>query len=388
MKILHIGPIFPNSSSGHYNSMIGLAKGQVSRGCQVAILPSQPTRLTKEDIPKNIGLLPGPKKRHLNPWKLSREWIKIIKQDFGKPDVVNFHSVFIPFHCALAQLFREKDWPYVVTPRGPLSARALRVKSFKKKIGRLLFDNHFIKTSRAILALCKNEAKDIQTLYPDSKVFIMPNGIDESLLSLTSKLRAKKLNGFCEKKDLVIGFLGRIDVYHKGIDLLLSALKVLQCGDLGKNIRLLMIGPFSKPSDESQVKKLINSLKFPDRVMLTGPQYGDDKWEWLMVCDVFVHTSRYEGMPMAVLEAMTLGKPCLVTPGSNMQDIISACKGGWLCEESVDSIANTIGQIEPDELLKRGINARNYAKEHLTWSIVARQYMEKITKILNIKPLN
>lgn len=381
MKILHIGPVYSERASGPSESILGLAKGQVSIGCDVALLPSQPTKLSKENVPEGIILLPSPKKRHLNPWKISRSWLNTIIENFGRPDIIDIHDTFIPFQTSLAGLFKKENWPYVFTSRGGLSPLALNVKFFKKKLGSLLFLNHFIKNSKAIHALCENEAKDIQTLYPSSKIFIVPNGIDESLIDLSNQLAPVELNNFHKDNDLVIGFIGRIDVYHKGIDLLLLALGLLEKEKSDKKIGLLMMGPFHTFNDKRQVETLINSLKFPERVILTGPVFGEDKWKLLKACDIFVHTSRFEGMPMAVLEAMAFGKPCLVTPGSNMQDIISACNGGWLCEESPISIAQTITQIGQKEISKRGINARNYVKTHLTWPIVAQQYLEEINKI-------
>lgn len=381
MKILHVGPVYSNCASGPSRSILGLAEGQVSIGCGVALLPSQPTKLEKENIPKGIILLPSPKRRHLNPWKLPKDWLHIIIDNFGKPDIIDIHDTFIPFQVALAKLFRKEDWPYIFTPRGSLSPLALNVKSFKKKLGSLFFHNRFIENSKAIHALCENEANDIRRLYPQHKIFILPNGIEESLLYLSNQLAPMELKDFYKDEDLVIGFTGRINVYHKGVDLLLLSLNSLQDRELGKNIKLLIVGPFYTSHDKYQVKALINSLKFPDRVMIYGPAYGQEKWRLLKACDVFIHTSRFEGMPMAVIEAMAFGKPCIVTPGSNMQDIISDCNGGWLCEESVDSIANTIIQIEREEILRRGINARNYAKEHLVWPMIARQYIEEITRI-------
>jgi len=387
MKILHVSPVHSNRASGPSNSSLGLANGQASIGHNVALLPSEPPGISEKMIPESITLLPSPKVQHLNPWKLSKEWIKIIRENFGKPDIIDFHSTYILFQTALAELFINENWPYIFTPRGGCTRLAQGTKFFKKRIGNLLFFNHFVKNAKAIHALCENEAADIRLFYPNARIFITPNGIDENLLFLDFGLNAKELKGFRKGGDLVIGFVGRIDIYHKGIDLLLLSLKLLQGKGLGKDIKLLMAGPFYTPNDERRVKKLIRSLRFPERVLLTGPVYGEDKWRLLMACDVFVHTSRFEGMPMAVLEAMALGKPCIVTPGTNMQDIVSICNGGWLCDESIDSIANTLSQIEKEreEIFRRGINARSYVKEHLIWSIVAQQWIANVSEILNVR---
>ena len=62
-------------------------------------------------------------------------------------------------------------------------------------------------------------------------------------------------------------------------------------------------------------------------------------------------------------------------------------KGGWLCDESIDSIANTLFQIEKEreEIFERGINAKNYVKERLTWSMVAQQWIVNVSETLNVR---
>ena len=386
MKILHVGPVYSNRSSGPSFSILGLAKGQASIGCEVALLPSEPPGINGEEVGNNIVLIDGPKKRHLNPWKVSRKWVKIIRENFGKPDIINFHDTYIPFQTALAKLFIKEGWPYVFTPRGGLTRGAQGVKSLKKRAGNLFFFKHFVMNARAIHVLCENEAADARFFYPKANIFVVPNGIDEDHFLLSSRLNPKKLKGVRKEEDLVLGFIGRIDIYHKGIDLLLLSLKSLQERGLGKNIKLLMVGPFYTSNDEQQLRKLIGALRFPDNVILIGPVYGEEKWRLLLACDVFVHTSRFEGMPMAVLEAMAFGKSCLVTPGSSMQDIISGCNGGWLCNSSINSISDTLLRIynEKETIRERGKNAQNYAKSYLTWPLVAQQWLTNVHEILNV----
>ena len=386
MRILHVGPVYSNRSSGPSFSILGLATSEASIGCKVALLPSELPGINRKEVGNNIVLIAGPNKRHLNPWKVSKDWIKVIRENFGKPDIINFHDTYIPFQTALARLFIKEGWPYILTPRGGLTRGAQGVKSLKKRAGNLFFFKHFVMNARAIHVLCENEAADVRLFYPKANIFIVPNGIDEDLFLLSSRLNSKKLKGFRKKGDLVLGFIGRIDIYHKGIDLLLLSLKSLQDRGLGRNIKLLMVGPFYTPNDEQQVRKLIGTLKFPDNVMLTGPVYGDEKWRSLLACDVFVHTSRFEGMPMAVLEAMAFGKPCIVTPGSNMQAVISECNGGWLCDLSINSIADTLLMTceEKETILERGKNAKKYTQSHLTWPTLAQQWLINVHEILNV----
>jgi glycosyltransferase involved in cell wall biosynthesis len=353
-------------------------------GCKVALLPSGPYRVREKDFDNEIALIAGPMKEHLNPWRISHDWVKVVKRKFGAPDVINFHYTYSPFQTALAKLFLREGWAYVLTPRGGLTRCAQGIKPLKKKMGNLLFFKKFVTNAKALHVLCENEAADIDFFYPQVKTFIVPNGIDENLFILSSQLKKKKLQDFRKKEDIVFGFVGRISIYHKGIDLLLLSLKSLQDRGLGQNIKLLLIGPFYTPKDEQQVRNLIKSLRFPDNVMIAGPLNGNEKWRLLLSCDVFTHTSRFEGMPMAVLEAMAFGKPCLVTPGSNMQKIVSKCNGGWLCDSTIDSIIVTISKIYEERglIYERGINAKKHIKKNYSWSKIALEWTTNVRKIL------
>jgi glycosyltransferase involved in cell wall biosynthesis len=53
-------------------------------------------------------------------------------------------------------------------------------------------------------------------------------------------------------------------------------------------------------------------------VQLLGSRYGDEKIGLLGQLHVFAHTSHYEGLPTAVLEAVALGVPCVVTEATNL----------------------------------------------------------------------
>ena len=73
-----------------------------------------------------------------------------------------------------------------------------------------------------------------------------------------------------------------------------------------------------------------------------GGIYGDDKDQRLRKADLFILTSRYEGMPMGILEALSYGIPCIVTPGTNMADEISESNAGWVSSFNAQQIAETI----------------------------------------------
>ena len=85
-------------------------------------------------------------------------------------------------------------------------------------------------------------------------------------------------------------------------------------------------------------------------------------------------------MPNAVLEAISMGIPCLVTPQTNMGKIIEDADCGWVIDSCIDEIENfflSTENISKKELYKKGQNGIKYAKNYLEWEKVAiREFYE------------
>jgi glycosyltransferase involved in cell wall biosynthesis len=388
MKILHVGGIEPSRSAGGQNHSIrGLAAAQAELGHSVGLLSSLPlpSGVSMEEVP-GVYLLEGLHKPHYNPWLISHDWIERIRRDFGTPDIVNFHSTYIPFHTALARRCKQADWPYIITARGVMNSLALKVKRVKKSIANLLFFRSYVKNAAAIHALSSREAKEIQDLFKVKQIFTISNGVEDYLLEAREKLSPADLDDFRCPGDLMLGFVGRIDMYHKGLDLLLKAMAILKSQSGGFGCKLFVIGPFHRKRDERSFHSAVKSLGLKDDVKLLGPKYGEEKLRYFLACDVFVHTSRFEGMPMSVLEAMALGRPCLVTPGSNMGEVVHEC-GGWECKPNPRSIAETIKSIyeKRDSLGAIGEQSHKLMRSRFTWRQVAQQTSEEYLKLCDPK---
>ena len=384
MKILHVGPVNMKRASGLPRSILGFASAQVDLGLQVGLL--SPLPLTQDNSMKQIPgvrLLRSPYRTHYNPLFISHDWVKRIQTEFGTPDLVNFHSTYIPFNTALARRCKQAGWRYIITAHGVMGCRAQHVKRIKKTIANLLFFRSYVNHAEAIHAFTATEAEEIQKLFKVTKTIIVPNGIEDYLLEAPEKLIPADLGDFGHESDLTLGFIGRIDLYHKGLDLLLKAMAILISQQDAFKCKLFVIGPFHRKQDELSFYSTVESQSLRDYVKLFGPKFGDEKLRHFLACDVFVHTSRFEGMPMAVLEAMALGRPCLVTPKTNMADVVREC-GGWVCQAEPDSIADAIKDIYRSKVSLPAIGKRlqDLVRQRYTWSKVAHQLKAEYAKIL------
>ena len=385
MRILHIGPVKPLGSAGGPSvSIRSLAAAQAELGLHVGLLSSFPAPVgTSIEHTPGVHLLEGLHEPHYNPWLVSQSWIRRIQTEFGTPDLVNFHSTYVPFQIALAAKCRKLGWPYILTPRAGMTYLAQKVRWYKKSAGNLLFFRSCVRHAEAIHALCEREAEDIQSLFQVKRIITASNGVDDYLFEASTKLAPADLGGFAEDSDLILGFVGRIDMYHKGLDLLFKALALCKSDFPQFKYKLFIVGPIHTKQNEKSVHSLLESLDLRKEVRLLGPKYGQEKLRYFLACDIFVHTSRFEGMPMAVLEAMALKRACLVTPETNMADVVHEC-GGWVASTNPKSIAQAIMDIWRARTALGAVGKRlqDLARQRFKWSSVAQQLNEEYTEIL------
>ena len=151
-----------------------------------------------------------------------------------------------------------------------------------------------------------------------------------------------------------------------------------------KKFKLFIMGPYYRPNDETMLNEAIRKFDLKDDVLLVGTMFGKTKASYVLACDVFCYTSRFEGLPMAPLEAMALGRPCLVTPGSNVADIVARA-GGWTCNEDSKSIYDALQEIDKqsDSLKDRGNKAMRLMLQEFTWDKVAIKLKSEQEQILS-----
>jgi glycosyltransferase involved in cell wall biosynthesis len=122
----------------------------------------------------------------------------------------------------------------------------------------------------------------------------------------------------------VLAFVGRLD-RQKDPLLLLEALLPLMAADA--SLRLLMVGDGML---RAQVEAAVAAAGAEGRIVLTGACHGEEIATMLRAADLFVMSSAYEGMPIAVLEALASGLPVVSTPVGEVPSLLRNGANGWL----------------------------------------------------------
>jgi glycosyltransferase involved in cell wall biosynthesis len=208
-------------------------------------------------------------------------------------------------------------------------------------------------------------------------------------LELRTKLGASK-------DQIVLLTVGTVS-YKKGMDTLIKALYLLK-KQHNEQIILWIAGPEkaysgfgeSDPSVErfaQLVRKMVSNYGLDDVVVFKGEQ--SNIHEFMQAADIYVHPSKQEGQPNAVLEAMACGLPIVANliPGIT-DEIIQTGKFGYLvnCEETdVFSAALRVLIHNPSLCKRLGNNAREEILQHYDIARVADKYCELYDQLVQEK---
>jgi glycosyltransferase involved in cell wall biosynthesis len=153
----------------------------------------------------------------------------------------------------------------------------------------------------------------LSLIYPNTKSILIPYGFDTNIEMHYNPSNSKFIVGFC----------GRIDVYTKGLNELIEGFAMFR--NNVANAELWMIGDGDERGD---LEQLARDKGVEDSVIFYGSKYGNEKIDLLSKCHVYAAPSRNEGLPAAVLEAASIGIPCMVTEATNTGDSIREFDAG------------------------------------------------------------
>ena len=295
-----------------------------------------------------------------------------LTEPFSTPDIVVFHDMYSVDCLRIAEELNRRKIPYVILPHGALTSEAQSKKRLKKLVANLLLFNRFIHKAAALQCLSAREVA--KTKFRKHK-FVATNGIDID----------ERIKQSFNSDAIDILYIGRLDAQIKGLDLLIQAAAMCK-GKTDKKFKITMYGP-DYQGRYAAVQAMIAEHGVSDVVELNPPILGQEKQERLLAADIFIQTSRTEGMPMGILEALSYGLPCLVTEGTTLGEFIESNNAGWKCDTCAEDIADKIIQAcrETDRYAEKSRCARRAIEQNFAWSVVARTAVDEYSRILDGK---
>lgn len=161
--------------------------------------------------------------------------------------------------------------------------------------------------------------------YQKDKVFLLPNGADKTVFFSDESLRRNMRTqyGFTADNTVFISVARLASV--KDPVTLLQAFRNVWRGNSAA--RLVYVG---EGEERPKLENFIRQSGMEEAVLLAGEQR--DINAWLNMADAFVLTSVEESLPIALLEALRVGLPCVVTNVGDMPLWVEHGKNGFVCK--------------------------------------------------------
>lgn len=282
-----------------------------------------------------------------------------LKEECRTAQIIQTNSLWMYANFVTEFARRGTGAKSVIMPRGTLSAYALSISSWKKKLVSQIGQGTALRHADLFIATCEAEYRDIRNYGLRAPVAVIPNGIDVPCC-------LEKV----EKKKRVV-FLSRIHKV-KGVDILLDAWSQIEKQEALGEWTLSIVGPMNDYA--RQMVERAQSLGCA-RVEFTGAMKGAEKFNYLAESSLFVLPTHSENWGIAVAEALACGTPAICTKGAPWQGLETHHCGRWidLSEENLRQSMTDMMMLPAQQLAEMGQNGKQWVMHDFSWDEIARK---------------
>jgi len=215
----------------------------------------------------------------------------------------------------------------------------------------------------------REEAEGHSVLGPDARLRLIPNGVDRAHFAPEGPSATREVD------HPLIVCVGRLSE-QKGQDVAIRALALLS----DRTSRLRLVGGESTPGHRRQLEELATSLGVAERIEWRGPV--DDTAPEYRAADVVIAPSRWEGMSLASLEALSCGSAMVATDVSGSEALGSA--GLIVPREDPGALAGAIDGLlrDPGKRGALGLAARAQSRPYDV-SVTMRRNLDLWTDLVH-----
>jgi glycosyltransferase involved in cell wall biosynthesis len=336
--------------------MVALANAWVAEGAAVTLITLAPSHRDKYPLHaavQRVGLdVAAPSPHVLAALRNNAARVRSLRPALraAQPDVIVSFTTTVNLLVVLA----VAGWrvPVIVSERTFVGAHPPRAAW--RLLYRLLY-----RRAAAVVAQTRRGAADLEARL-ERPVLVIPNPVRELPLVVAPRLPRKPLR--------ILLASGRLDP-QKGFDILLDAYARIAAAHPDWRLRITGEG-----AQRAALTAQIDRLGLRDRVELAG--FDDDLAAAMREADLFVLSSRFEGMPNVLLEAMSLGLGCVSTDcETGPRELIEHGSNGWLVPVAdAPALAAALDALMSDEALRDRLGARavRVRETHSLASVFAR----------------
>ena len=282
----------------------------------------------------------------------------------GQIDAVHIHMSYKGSFYRKYAIFREckrSGVPCILHMHG--SEFKVFYSSANEKLKREIVE--FLEGSSAVIALGQAWSDFFESIAPRAKIIMLRNSVPFS--GYQERIKHEKFG---------IIYLGLL-VKRKGVADLIEGFHRFLAHSHSYNAKLYIAG--SGP-EEASLRQLTNELGLSSQVEFLGWVDESGKADLLTIGDVFALTSYNEGLPMALLEAMSVGLPPIVTRVGSVPEAVSTGVEGFLVTPgNIDEIANSLMELYDDDSLWRSCS--DAAQRKIDFNFNEAMYFRNLSQL-------
>jgi glycosyltransferase involved in cell wall biosynthesis len=311
----------------------------------------------------------------------SYDLLRWMSKNVARFDVVIVHGLW-QFHSVAAALACSRAGiPYLVYTHGMLMRNSLfndRLKLAKKAVYWTLVERWVLSAAAAVLYTSENEQNwsNVDYFRISCRVENIGNGIAIPI----EAAQYSASNATIQRSRIpTLLALGRLHPV-KGLDTLLKATHLL-----GDDAPLVLIAGTGDSKYEEFLRDLSKSLNLMNKVSFVGEVAGRQKWHLLATSWALVAPSLHENFGLAIVEALSVGTPAIVTNDVGIWQQIEIAGAGIAYRGGPDTLASVIQEFlrAPDECrLAMSENAKNCYVRHFSISAPAIKLIALIQSML------
>lgn len=366
---------FPPDYSGSGMQAARLARALSGRGVLVHVLTTRARRATADAVDTGGGTvvhrLRSPRSaRALDLWLgLRATWWLAVHRDW---DLLHIHS-FGYFAVFPTWIARWRHRPVIVKTT-LLGGDDPQTKATGRLGGAVLAA---YRSCRAVVALSETLAEALsRDGHFEGRIRTIPNGVDTDRFRPAGapERESERDRIGLPRASLCVVAVGALVRRKNAVGLAEAIARVAH-----RPLCLVLAGPDAVNAEERrELDRALGALPAEIEVRRTGQLDGAEIAAVLRACDVFVLSSRAEGLPNALLEAMASGLACIATDVSGSRDVLSEGGGLLVPVDDPAALAEVIDELaaNSEARLRLGSEALKIAEQRYSLAAVADRYLE------------
>ncbi len=387
MKILHVIANLAPRYGGPSKACWEMARAVAQLGHEVSIYTTNQDGPGELEVPVGqpvwregveIRYFPIQAPRY---WGTSLPLAMGLRRKIPASDLVHIHSLYL-FHDLVAGHYcRAYGIPYLLRPHGTLDPFIHRRHRWRKRLMELWFEDRNIRRAAALHFTTAQEQELAAPYTFETPGLVVPLGIGvDEFGEMPEPGGFRRRHPEIGDKHIIL-FFGRVN-FKKGLDILAKAFGAV--ARQRQDVHLVIAGPDNEGWG-AKVRTWLEEEGVGARTTFTGMVLGPEKLAVLRDATLFVLPSYSENFGIAVIEAMAMGLPVIISDQVNIwrevQDgragRVIPCDAGALADQILDLLAH------PEAAASMGQTGRALVMERFPWPRIGRSLAEAYVRIID-----